>query len=46
MRTHRALGFGTKTGQVEETAIDSPLKKHSVLWLADDIGQQQPAKYA
>jgi len=46
MRTHRALVFDTNTGQVEETAIASALKKHSVLWLANDIGQQQPEKHA
>ena len=39
------FSFGTKAGQVEETAIDSALKKHSVLWLADGIGQQQPEKH-
>jgi len=40
------FGLGTKAGQVEETAIVSGLKIHSVLWLAEGIGQQQREKDA
>ena len=32
------FGFSKNAGQIEETAIDSALKKHSVLWLPDGIG--------